>query len=100
MPQWSPLVKSGMTPYMQAHGDRVAWSQWRPLVKSGMTTPARVDRLRVVLMPQWSPLVKSGMTARYHEPDSPARLLRAAAMEPAREERDDTTSYGQAIDMA
>jgi len=62
-PQWSPLVKSGMTPDPGPPCTIRIVPQWSPLVKSGMTPGADwVEGWRV--WPQWSPLVKSGMTAR------------------------------------
>ena len=58
--------------------------QWNPLVVSGMTSNRR--GVGHQLVPQWSPLVVSGMTTG---PGPLVLPLRGAAMEPARGERDD-----------
>ncbi len=42
-PQWSPLVKSGMTTRVNPQEGTTKWvPQWSPLVKSGMTYVSRV----------------------------------------------------------
>ena len=59
--------------------------QWSPLLRSGMTWPGG-GFIAERLTPQWSPLLRSGMThlrPRRH----PVRHL--AALEPAPQERDD-----------
>ncbi len=85
-PQWSPLLKSGMTPETSEYKVAVVKPQWSPLLKSGMTqhhivmarihmlaamepAPEERDdaflcghRARDLGQPQWSPLLKSGMT--------------------------------------
>ncbi len=63
MPQWGPLVKSGMTGRTGRATGLLGWrlSGARPL-RAGC--PATEDLgLAGVLTPQWSPPVKSGMTA-------------------------------------
>ncbi len=81
-----------MEPAREERDDRVTvctfpagWvPQWSPLVKSGMTFWPGVTSSQA-RGPQWSPLVKSGMTGRVAAGEG----LQRAAMEPAREERDD-----------
>ena len=85
MPQWSPLVVSGMTLANCANASSCGTPQWSPLVVSGMTLRAAQSRARgysaamepargerddanddvlqdTWVWPQWSPLVVSGMT--------------------------------------
>ena len=109
LPQWSPLLRSGMTrrrvpparrveraamePAPQERDDRRAGDprrvrrrpQWSPLLRSGMTSTVRPGLVAGVA-PQWSPLLRSGMTGADR---SRAAGRRGAAMEPAPQERDD-----------
>ncbi len=68
LPQWSPLVKSGMTSLDPGFKVCLDWPQWSPLVKSGMTGGGKLPGAVRVPVPQWSPLVKSGMTRRAAPP--------------------------------
>ncbi len=111
-PQWSPLVKSGMTVKQVRAAGRHALAAMEPAreerddppgrrpacppTREAAMEPAREERddaySRVFghalqVGPQWSPLVKSGMTWHVQQPRRPRG--HRAAMEPAREERDD-----------
>ena len=86
LPQWSPLVVSGMT---------LVSDIWRRVFGTAAMEPARGERddvhspvlvFATLVQPQWSPLVVSGMTLRSPQGPDPAA---PAAMEPARGERDD-----------
>ena len=85
LPQWSPLVVSGMTTVPHHMPQASRWPQWSPLVVSGMTDIRKLIEASGP-RPQWSPLVVSGMT----RPDVwVLDVGERAAMEPARGERDD-----------
>src|SRR6266699_1237624 len=121
-PQWSPLVKSGMTrpdsppvlpddlaamePAREERDDRRPGPDL-PHRRVAAMEPAREERDDLfrpfpgevfTIPPQWRPLVKSGMTG---DLDTRTRRRRAA-MEPAREERDDsfTPPVGHRTSMA
>ena len=44
VPQWSPLVVSGMTVHEDALNLPLHWPQWSPLVVSGMTGDGQLAR--------------------------------------------------------
>src|SRR5579875_2251484 len=85
MPQWSPPVMGGMTPPSQRYRCAGPSPQWSPPVMGGMTSRDGYDR-EGYDPPQWSPPVMGGMTVAVHA--NPRRDIRAA-MEPARNGRDD-----------
>ncbi len=63
LPQWSPLLGSGMTVTSLAFTAPAMLPQWSPLLGSGMT-PSSVTYWGGPFGPQWSPLLGSGMTCR------------------------------------
>src|SRR5579875_3409347 len=84
-PQWSPPVMGGMTARTWHHRGPGGAPQWSPPVMGGMTARV-IEPPSQVQEPQWSPPVMGGMTPLRR------RVLgagRPAAMEPARNGRDD-----------
>src|SRR5579875_3071550 len=84
-PQWSPPVMGGMTSRLIYPVYTVYRPQWSPPVMGGMTQkiPHTTPRSS---SPQWSPPVMGGMTRPAPDPPRPRQ---GAAMEPARNGRDD-----------
>src|SRR5579875_3540499 len=85
VPQWSPPVMGGMTHPVRSYPARSRPPQWSPPVMGGMTK-MKMFGSRASTQPQWSPPVMGGMTLI----TLPHRHRRGeAAMEPARNGRDD-----------
>src|SRR5579875_924814 len=84
-PQWSPPVMGGMTSEPQYGTNEQLLPQWSPPVMGGMTV-RRIARASSLTAPQWSPPVMGGMTTVGTVPAPPGPV---AAMEPARNGRDD-----------
>src|SRR5579875_432126 len=87
-PQWSPPVMGGMTGYPCWLVAAEPLPQWSPPVMGGMTLEVALLEASP-LTPQWSPPVMGGMTREPVDEHGPADR---AAMEPARNGRDDRSS--------
>ena len=90
-PQWSPLVTSGTSSWYTCGRTAAATfaPQWSPLVTSGTSSAVPYFWFSADT-PQWSPLVTSGTSLRGL---AGAGAACAAAMEPARDERDQGSSF-------
>src|SRR5579875_3888396 len=85
VPQWSPPVMGGMTHPVRSYPARSRPPQWSPPVMGGMTK-MKMFGSRASKEPQWSPPVMGGMTGAACRPVTRTPI---AAMEPARNGRDD-----------